>query len=225
MQRFASLARLFRNVSFSCVILVVLSGNFVAVAEFEFARFTTYNPTSATPSSASQNPTLHKVTKCLQPHHTVGVHPLQAATTHHLRIFFPAANCGRLQRISEEIHHAGKYLPWSRILFHHTGIFKHVCPLSTGSCMTVLQVLSKVVRPVELFGRVALSELVHFLQMFDTLFPILVGSMSRRVSAVECATSWATPRTLKLVSAIAAGVGFAWSIGRVVESTVVTREC
>jgi hypothetical protein len=44
--------------------------------------------------------------------------------------------------------------------------------------------LSKVIRSEELFGRVALSELVNLLQMPDALIPVLVRGMSRRITTV-----------------------------------------
>jgi hypothetical protein len=53
--------------------------------------------------------------------------------------------------------------PWGRVLFHQTSILQHVGPLAAGACVTVLEMLPKVVGPVELLGRVALSELVLLL--------------------------------------------------------------
>jgi hypothetical protein len=44
--------------------------------------------------------------------------------------------------------------------------------------------LSEVIRPEELFGRVALSELVNLLQMLDTLIPVLVRGVSWRITTV-----------------------------------------
>lgn len=51
--------------------------------------------------------------------------------------------------------------------------------------MTVLEVLAEVVGPVELLGRVALSELVHLLKVSDPLIPVLVSSVSRLDTTVE----------------------------------------
>jgi hypothetical protein len=51
--------------------------------------------------------------------------------------------------------------------------------------VTVLEMLSEVVGPVELLGGVALSELVHLLKMSDPLFPVLVSSVSRLDAAVQ----------------------------------------
>lgn len=73
--------------------------------------------------------------------------------------------------------------PRGWVLIQHACVLKHVCPLSTGASVAVLEMLPEVVRPVELLGRVALTELVHLLQMPDALVPIQVSGMSRRAYA------------------------------------------
>lgn len=60
---------------------------------------------------------------------------------------------------------------WRRFIFH-AGILQHVCPFSAGACVTVFQMLPKMIRPEELFGLIALAELVYIGQMFDPYRPV-----------------------------------------------------
>lgn len=53
--------------------------------------------------------------------------------------------------------------PWGRILFKHTSIFQHVSPFTTGAGMAVLEMLSEMVRAIELLGRITLSKFVSLL--------------------------------------------------------------
>lgn len=77
------------------------------------------------------------------------------------------------------------FSPRRRVLLHQTGVLQHVCPLAAGACVTVLEMLAEVIGPVELLGRVALSELVHLLKVSDPLLPVLVSSVSCLDTTVE----------------------------------------
>lgn len=77
------------------------------------------------------------------------------------------------------------FSPWGGVLLHQTSILQHVGPLAAGACVTVLEMLPKVVGPVELLGGVALSELVLLLQVSNALFPVLVGGVSRLDTSVQ----------------------------------------
>ena len=65
------------------------------------------------------------------------------------------------------------YRLWERLILHAC-IFKHVRPLAACASVTVLQVLSKMICPEELFCVIALPKLVRFLQMPYSRFPILI---------------------------------------------------
>jgi hypothetical protein len=51
-------------------------------------------------------------------------------------------------------------------------VLKHIGPLSAGACMTVLQVLAKVIGAVELLGLVALAEFVNCAQVLGSCIPV-----------------------------------------------------
>jgi hypothetical protein len=59
-------------------------------------------------------------------------------------------------------------------LLLHTCIFQHVRPLSTSACVTMLQMLPKMICSEELFGVVALSDFMCFGQMLNSHIPISV---------------------------------------------------
>jgi len=61
----------------------------------------------------------------------------------------------------------------------HTRIFQHVCPLAARARMTVLQMLTKVIRPEKLLGLVALAELVLLTQVLRPDVPIgrIIGEL------------------------------------------------
>lgn len=82
--------------------------------------------------------------------------------------------------------------------------------------------LSEVIRSEELFRRVALSELVHLLQMPDAFIPVLFSSVSRRITTVQGTSAWAASRSWKFVAAVATGVSFARSVSRIMKSPVVS---
>jgi hypothetical protein len=84
--------------------------------------------------------------------------------------------------------------------------------------VAVLEVLSEVVRAVELLAAVAFPELVDFLKMSDSFIPILIGSVTWHVTARPMAAS------REVFAAVAAGVGLAWLGGAVVERPVITRK-
>lgn len=84
--------------------------------------------------------------------------------------------------------------------------------------------LSEVIRSEELFGRVALSELVNFLQMPDALIPVLIRGVPRCITTVQGTCTRAATRAHKFIAAIAAGVSFAGSVSRIVESPIVSGE-
>lgn len=117
-----------------------------------------------------------------------------------------------------------QYLPGGWILVHHTGVLEHVGPLAARACVAVLQMLSEVVRTVKLLGRVALSKLVHLLQVLDPLVPILVCGVSRRITTAEHSCARPASRPREFVAAVATGVSFSRPVGRVVEGPVISRE-
>jgi hypothetical protein len=84
--------------------------------------------------------------------------------------------------------------------------------------------LSEVVCSKEFLGRVALSEFVHLLKMPNTLIPVLVCRMSRRIIAAQGTRTKATVRSWKLIAAVAAGVSFARPVCRIVKSLIVSGE-
>lgn len=84
--------------------------------------------------------------------------------------------------------------------------------------------LSEVVRSEELFGRVALSELVYFLQVPDTLIPVLVRGVPRRITTTQSTGTRATSRSWEFIAAVPAGVSFARSVSRIMESPIVSGE-
>jgi hypothetical protein len=84
--------------------------------------------------------------------------------------------------------------------------------------------LSEVIRSEELFGRVALSELVNLLQMPDALIPVLVCGVPGRVTTVQGTRTRAATRANKFIAAVAAGVSFTRSVSRIVESSIVSGE-
>lgn len=49
------------------------------------------------------------------------------------------------------------------LLFHHACVFQHIGPFPASSRVAVLEVLTEVIRPVELLGAVTFSELVVIL--------------------------------------------------------------
>lgn len=87
--------------------------------------------------------------------------------------------------------------------------------------MTVLQVLPEVIRPEELLGRVALPELVHLLQMSNSLLPVLVCRLSRRDPSAQGAGADGPAGSPELVAAVAARVSLTWMGRRIVERSVV----
>lgn len=90
--------------------------------------------------------------------------------------------------------------------------------------MAVLEMLSEVIRSEELFGRVALSELVHLLQMPNAFIPVLFRSVPGRITTVQGTSTRTTSRSCKLITAVAAGVSFTRSVSRIVESPIVSRQ-
>jgi hypothetical protein len=116
------------------------------------------------------------------------------------------------------------HLPRCWVFLEHAGILQHVGPLSTCARVAVLEMLSEVIRSEELFGRVALSELMHLLQMPNTFIPILFSSVSRRITTVQGTSTRATSRSCEFVAAVATGVSFARSVSRIVKSPVVSRK-
>jgi len=115
-------------------------------------------------------------------------------------------------------------LPRCWVLFEHASILQHVGPLSTGARVAVLEMLSEVIRSEELFGRVALSELVHLLQMPNAFIPVLFRSVPGRITTVQGTSTRTTSRSCKLITAVAAGVSFTRSVSRIVESPIVSRQ-
>jgi hypothetical protein len=81
--------------------------------------------------------------------------------------------------------------------------------------MAVLQVLPEMVCAVELLARVTLPKLVHFLQMPQSVVPVLVGGL---------AGTPGTTAARKLVSAVPTSISFAWPVSALVEGLVVAGE-
>jgi hypothetical protein len=84
--------------------------------------------------------------------------------------------------------------------------------------------LSEVIRSEELFGRVALPEFVHLLQVLDTLIPVLVRGVLWRITTVQSTRTRSAARPKKFETTVAAGVSFARSVGRIVEGPIVSGE-
>jgi len=123
---------------------------------------------------------------------------------------FPSFICFLLIFLSAPTNHR-------RVFFHHASIFQHISPLATGTCVAMLEVLSKVICPVELLARVAFPKLVHVLQMMDPLFPIGLADRDP--------TTRGPPTTGKLVAAVAAGIGLSRSCCAIVECPLVRCQC
>lgn len=84
--------------------------------------------------------------------------------------------------------------------------------------MAVLQMLSKMIRPVKLLGAVALPKLVMILQVSDALIPILIC----HVSSMACGAHRAGTR--KLLATVATRVSLARARSRFVEGPVVAGQ-
>lgn len=80
-------------------------------------------------------------------------------------------------------------LRWGLIL--HARIFQLICPFSTGSGMTVLQMLTEVVCAEEFLVDVALSKFVHDVEMLNALVPIRwVVELAPTISASIGGSGW-----------------------------------
>lgn len=102
-----------------------------------------------------------------------------------------------------------------RLLLNHTCCLKHICPLAARSCVTVLEMLPEMVSTEELLARVALPELVHLLQMAQSVVPVLL----RRKACTASTTA-----ACKLFAAVSARVSFTGAVCALVESFVVPGE-
>lgn len=78
--------------------------------------------------------------------------------------------------------------------------------------MAVLEMLSKMVRSEELLAGITLAELVHLLQMAESVVPVVFCGL-----AVAAAATAAR----KLIPAIATSVSFAWPIATFVECLII----
>jgi len=69
--------------------------------------------------------------------------------------------------------------------FSLTVVLQNIRPLSTLTCMTVFEMLSKMIRPIELFCCIAFSEFVDVGQMLNPFFPVwrLTGKFFTTVPA------------------------------------------
>lgn len=81
--------------------------------------------------------------------------------------------------------------------------------------------LTEVVGAVKLLGRVALSKLVHFLQVANALLPVLVGRALGKNSPAESPSTGSGTRASKFITAVTADVGLARSVGGLMEGTIV----
>lgn len=75
--------------------------------------------------------------------------------------------------------------------------------------------LPKVICAEKLFAAVALPKLVHFLEVANALFPVLVGSMAR------CGSTRASPVSRELLTTVSTRVCFTGAIRTVVERTII----
>jgi hypothetical protein len=94
--------------------------------------------------------------------------------------------------------------PGRRVFVDHAGCFQEVSPFAASARMAVLQMLSEVVCSKEFLGRVALPELVHFLEVLNALIPVLIRDRPRT-------TARAVTRPGEILAAVSAGVGLAWA--------------
>lgn len=99
---------------------------------------------------------------------------------------------------------------WQGLILH-ARILQHVCPLAARPCMTVLEMLSKVIRPKELFRVVAFPELMHIHQVLNSDNPVTFCGKMAVVPVHRSAT------TLKLVTAVSTGVHRSVGVRGVVE--------
>jgi hypothetical protein len=60
---------------------------------------------------------------------------------------------------------------WWRLILH-TGILEHVRPFATRALVTVLEMLSEMIRAEELLALVTLAEFVGLVQMFSADVPL-----------------------------------------------------
>lgn len=114
--------------------------------------------------------------------------------------------------------------PGRGVFLHHACVFQHVGPLAARPGVAVLQMLAEVVCPVKLLGRVALSELVHVLQMPDPLVPVMFCGVPRYDAAAEGTVPGTAAGPGELVAAVAARIGLARAVRRVVKSAIVARK-
>jgi len=81
----------------------------------------------------------------------------------------------------------------------------------------MLQMLSKVIGPIKLFGTIALAEFVNLLQMPHALVPVLLCEAARTNDG-ELAVA------LKVVATVAANVGLTWPSRVFVVCTLIRRQ-
>lgn len=104
----------------------------------------------------------------------------------------------------------GDFSPWCRVLLKHACILQHIRPLAARSRMAVLEMLSEVVRSIELLARVALLELVRLLQVPHPLVPILRSNPPGQIGSDAWARPW------EIISTVATSIGLSRSAGRFV---------
>jgi hypothetical protein len=83
------------------------------------------------------------------------------------------------------------------IYFYQARSLEHTRPLPTSTRVAVLEMLPKMVRPVELLDRVALAEPMHLLEVAQALLPVSI----RRVPRASPVAGVAASEVLAAVSA------------------------
>lgn len=71
-----------------------------------------------------------------------------------------------------------------RNLIFHTGIFQNVRPLATGTGMTMLQMLTEMIRTEEFLRIVALAEFMNGGKMVEPGIPVWAGEVRELLAAV-----------------------------------------
>lgn len=78
--------------------------------------------------------------------------------------------------------------------------------------MAVLQVLSEVIRTIELLAGITFAEFMHFLQMSQPLIPVVFRRVPRTADAAAAS---------KFLPAIAARVSFAWPVRTIMKCPII----
>lgn len=78
----------------------------------------------------------------------------------------------------------------TKLCFHmcflfYTGILKDICPFPTGTCMTMFQMLSKIICLKEFLDIIAFSKFVHIYEVLKSTVPIWLRKIRKFLSTIS----------------------------------------